>query len=112
MSGLTDTAESRVGARLRAPVGRDQHTREAGGSIRVLIVEDNPVNRTVVVRRLDDVGYWSMSPPTASRRSTPSRKPSTTWADGLSDAGDGRVHRHRRNSVGAKAHRGTRPSSR
>ena len=58
VSGLTDTGESRRrSAPSRAPLDRDQHTREAGESIRVLIVEDNPVNRTVVVRRLMTSGY-------------------------------------------------------
>jgi CheY-like chemotaxis protein len=40
----------------RAAIGRDQHTREAEAT-RVLIVEDNPVNRMVVVRRLERSGY-------------------------------------------------------
>jgi signal transduction histidine kinase/DNA-binding response OmpR family regulator len=58
VSGVTDTGESRrQSAPTRVPVERDQHTREAGESIRVLIVEDNPVNKTVVVRRLMTSGY-------------------------------------------------------
>jgi len=39
------------------PIDRERDAHEAGDAPRVLIVEDNPVNRTVVVRRLTTSGY-------------------------------------------------------
>ncbi len=57
VSGVADTpAGLGPSAPPRAAIGRDQHTREAEAT-RVLIVEDNPVNRMVVVRRLERSGY-------------------------------------------------------
>ena len=58
ISGVADTTGGRrPSARPRAPLGRDPHGREAAETTRVLIVEDNPVNRMVVVRRLEKSGY-------------------------------------------------------
>jgi CheY-like chemotaxis protein len=58
VAGVTDASESRQQiARSRAPIRREPETRAIGEAIRVLIVEDNPVNRTVVVRRLMASGY-------------------------------------------------------
>ncbi len=58
VSGAVDMeAGRRPSAPPRVPIDREQHTREAGEGARVLIVEDNPVNRMVVVRRLAASGY-------------------------------------------------------
>ena len=58
VSGVADTAGRRSSAPPRAPIGRDQHTREPGEGARVLIVEDNLVNKVLVVRRLQTWGYF------------------------------------------------------
>ncbi len=57
VSGVEDTvAGLGPSTRPRTAAGHDQHTREAEAT-RVLIVEDDPVNRMVVVRRLEMSGY-------------------------------------------------------
>ena len=58
VSGVADTADRRPSAPPRAPIGRDQHTREPGEAARVLIVEDNLVNKVLVLRRLTTWGYF------------------------------------------------------
>jgi CheY-like chemotaxis protein len=58
VSGVVDTdAGRRPSAPPPVPIERERRNCEAGDVPRVLIVEDNPVNRTVVVRRLTTSGY-------------------------------------------------------
>ena len=58
VSGTADTAAcQRPGPSPGSAIGRHQHGRNAGDATRVLIVEDNPVNRTLVVHRLTASGY-------------------------------------------------------
>jgi len=58
VSGVADTpADRRPSAPPRVAIDRDRHASAAGGTTRVLVVEDNPVNKRVVVRRLETSGY-------------------------------------------------------
>ena len=73
----------------------DRKRRQLRG--RVLLVEDNPVN-LMVAQRLIKCSAWTATPPTTAKSPLEQMQAGNLrpGADGLPDAGDGRLHRHPR----------------
>ena len=100
-----------IAALLHADLVNDERGAAAATSPRrrplhILLAEDNPVNQTVVVRRLEQRGHSVTVADNGWRRSRPGSGTRVRFGpDGCADAGDGAASRRRRVSATARTER-------
>jgi CheY-like chemotaxis protein len=83
-----------LGPRALAETKVKETPKQMDSGLRILLVEDNPVNQTVGLRMLEKMGHNAELARNGQEALERIVEQDLTWSDGRADAGDGRPHGH------------------